>query len=118
MRVKRSVTARKRHKKILALTKGMGHTRRASYRKAHEAILKALSYSYRDRRNRKRDFRSLWVTRINAAARLNGMNYSQLISGLQANKVSLNRKMLAEVAVQHPKAFTAIAEAAKQPAAK
>lgn len=108
MRVKRSVTARNRHKKILKLTKGMGHTRRASYRKGNEAILKALSYSYRDRRNRKRDFRRLWISRINAAARANGTSYSQIVSGLSKHNVQLNRKMLAEVAAREPQAFTAI----------
>ncbi len=108
MRVKRSVTARRRHKKILKMTKGMGHTRRASYRKAHEAVLKALSYSYRDRRTKKRDFRSLWIARINAAARENGTTYSQLIAGLSKAEIKLDRKMLAEIAVREPKAFTAI----------
>jgi len=102
MRIKRSVTARKRHKKILAMTKGMGHTRQASYRKGHEAILKALSYSYRDRRNRKRDFRALWVTRINAAVRPHGLNYSKFIAGLLEKDIKLNRKMLAEIAVRSP----------------
>lgn len=113
MRVKRSVTARRRHKKILALTKGMGHTRRASYRKGHEAVLKALSYSYRDRRNRKRDFRSLWVTRINAAVRPHGLSYSTFISGLTKKDVKLNRKMLAELAVKQPQAIKALVKLAK-----
>ena len=113
MRVKRSVTARRRHKKILALTKGMGHTRRASYRKGHEAVLKALSYSYRDRRNRKRDFRSLWVTRINAAVRPHGLNYSTFISALSKKEIKLNRKMLAELAVKQPQAIEALVKIAK-----
>lgn len=113
MRVKRSVTARRRHKKILALTKGMGHTRRASYRKGHEAVLKALSYSYRDRRNRKRDFRSLWVTRINAAVRPHGLSYSTFISGLTKKDIKLNRKMLAELAVKQPQAIKALVKLAK-----
>lgn len=108
MRVKRSVTARARHKKILKLTKGMGHTRRASYRKGNEAILKALSYAYRDRRNRKRDFRRLWITRINAAARIEGTTYSKLNADLNAAQVTLNRKMLSELAARQPAAFTAI----------
>lgn len=108
MRVKRSVTARRRHKKVLKLTKGMGHTRRASYRKAHEAVLKALSYSYRDRRVRKRDFRSLWIARINAAARQHGLTYSTLVPKLKAANIELDRKSLAEIASRHPKAFEAI----------
>ncbi len=108
MRVKRSVTARRRHKKILKMTKGMGHTRRASYRKAHEAVLKALSYSYRDRRVKKRDFRSLWIARINAAARENGTTYSQLMSGLSKAEIKLDRKTLAELAVRQPAAFKAV----------
>lgn len=112
MRVKRSVTARRRHKKILKMTKGMSHNRRASYRKAHEAVLKSLSYAYRDRRNKKRDFRSLWITRINAGARQNNITYSQLINGLQKNNITLNRKMLAEIAVRQPQAFTAIVKTA------
>jgi large subunit ribosomal protein L20 len=110
MRVKRSVTARRRHKKILKMTKGMGHTRRASYRKAHEAVLKALSYSYRDRRNKKRDFRSLWIQRINAAAREEGTTYSQLIAALSSANITLNRKMLAELAAREPAAFKAVVE--------
>lgn len=114
MRIKRSVTARRRHKKILALTKGMGHTRRASYRKGHEAVIKALSYSYRDRRNRKRDFRALWVTRINAAVRPLGLSYSTFIAGLTKQGVKLNRKMLAELAVRQPKAIEALAATLKK----
>lgn len=112
MRVKRSVTARRRHKKILKMTKGMGHTRRASYRKAHEAVLKSLSYAYRDRRNKKRDFRSLWIARINAAARQEGITYSQLIASLQKSDITLNRKMLAEIAAREPQAFSAIVRSA------
>lgn len=113
MRVKRSVTARRRHKKILALTKGMGHTRRASYRKAHEAVLKALSYSYRDRRNRKRDFRSLWIARINAAARDHGLTYSTLIPKLKTANIELDRKTLSEIASRHPQAFKAVVDKLK-----
>ena len=110
MRIKRSVTARRRHKKILSLTKGMGHTRRASYRKGHEAVLTALSYSYRDRRNKKRDFRALWVTRINAAVRPLGLSYSTFISGLAKQDIKLNRKMLAELAVRQPQALSELAK--------
>lgn len=110
MRVKRSVTARKRHKRILKLTKGMGHGRRASYRKAHEAILKALSYQYRDRRNLKRDIRSVWITRISAAAKSNNISYSQLMANLEKSQIKLNRKILAELATNHPLAFKALVE--------
>lgn len=108
MRVKRGVTARKRHKKVLKAAKGMSHARTSSYRKAHEAVLKALSYQYRDRRNIKRDMRSLWITRISAAAQQNGTSYSSLISQLTKANVRLNRKMLAELAVNQPKAFEAV----------
>ncbi|MBP9827124.1 50S ribosomal protein L20 [Candidatus Saccharibacteria bacterium] len=113
MRVKRSVTARNRHKKILKLTKGMGHTRRASYRKAHEAVLKALSYAYRDRRTKKRDFRSLWITRINAATREYGISYNQFIAGLKKSNIDLDRKTLAQLAVKQPEAFKALVEKTK-----
>ncbi len=113
MRVKRGVTARKRHKKVLKAAKGMSHARTSSYRKAHEAVLKALSYQYRDRRNLKRDMRSLWITRINAAANLHGVSYSQLISSLTKANIKLNRKVLAELAVNQPKAFEAVVKAAK-----
>lgn len=113
MRVKRGVTARKRHKKVLKAAKGMSHARTSSYRKAHEAVLKALSYQYRDRRNVKRDMRSLWITRIGAAAQLHGVSYSQLISKLNKADIKLNRKMLAELAVNQPKAFEAVVKAAE-----
>lgn len=110
MRVKRSVTARARHKKIIKLTRGMSQTRRSSYRKANEAVIKALSYQYRDRRNLKRDMRSLWITRINAAAHTYGLTYSTLMHGLKENKVELNRQILAELAVNEPKAFEQLAK--------
>jgi len=113
MRVKRGVTTHKRHKKILKLTKGYSKTRRSSYRKAHEAVLKALSYQYRDRRNLKRDMRALWITRIGAAARLNGMSYSVFTAGLKKAEINLDRKILAELAVNQPKAFEAVAKATK-----
>lgn len=108
MRVKRGVSARKRHKKILKAAKGMGHTRRASYRKANEAVIKALSYQYRDRRNIKRDMRSLWITRISAGATSHGLSYSKLINNLKKSNIKLNRKILAELAVNQPKAFDKI----------
>lgn len=113
MRVKRGVTTHKRHKKILKLTKGYSKIRRSSYRKAHEAVLKALSYQYRDRRNLKRDMRALWITRIGAAARLNGMSYSVFIAGLKKANVTIDRKILAELAVNQPKAFEAVVKAVK-----
>ena len=112
MRVKRSVTARKRHKKILKMTKGMGHARRSSYRKANEAVIKALSYQYRDRRNLKRNMRSLWITRINAATKQRGISYSKFIAGLKTAKIELNRAVLAELAVNQPEAFDELVKAA------
>lgn len=113
MRVKRGVTARKRHKKVLKLTKGYIKSRRSSYRKANEAVIKALSYQYRDRRNKKRDFRSLWITRISAAAKQNGTSYSALMAGLKKANITLNRKILAELAVNQAKAFTELVKSAK-----
>jgi large subunit ribosomal protein L20 len=113
MRVKRGVTARKRHKKVLKAAKGMSHARTSSYRKAHEAVLKALSYQYRDRRNVKRDMRSLWITRIGAGAVQHGTTYSKLISSLNKADIKLNRKMLAELAVNQPKAFEAVVKEAQ-----
>ena len=112
MRVKRGVTARAKHKKILAAAKGMQHNRTRSYRLAKQAVTRALQYSYRDRRNKKRDLRALWITRINAAARENGTTYGKLIAGLKAAHVELDRKVLAEIAVNEPKAFTAIVKSA------
>jgi large subunit ribosomal protein L20 len=113
MRVKRGVSARKRHKKVLKLTKGYSKIRRSSYRKANEAVIKALSYQYRDRRNKKRDLRSLWITRISAAAKDHETNYSTLTAGLKKANIELNRKVLAELAVSQPKAFSEVVKAAK-----
>lgn len=113
MRVKRGVTARAKHKKILKLAKGMQHNRTRSYRMAKQAVIKALQYAYRDRRNKKRDLRGLWVTRINAAARENGTTYSRLIAGLKKANIELDRKVLAELVVSEPKAFTEIVKSAK-----
>lgn len=113
MRVKRSVTARARHNKVLKDAKGMQHNRTRSYRLAKQAVTRALEYAYRDRRNRKRDLRALWITRINAAARQEGTTYGQLIAGLKAAKVELDRKVLAELAVSEPKAFAAIVKSIK-----
>lgn len=113
MRVKRGVTARKKHKKILKAAKGMQHNRTRSFRLAKQAVIRALQYAYRDRRNKKRDLRSLWVTRINAAARENGLTYGQLISGLKKKNIELDRKVLAELAATEPKVFSEIAKSAK-----
>ena len=113
MRVKRGVPARDKHKKILKAAKGMQHYRTRSFRLAKQGVIKALRYSYRDRRNRKRDLRALWITRINNAARENGVSYSLLISGMKKKGIELDRKVLAEIAVNDPKAFTAICESAK-----
>jgi large subunit ribosomal protein L20 len=112
-RVKTGFTRRHRHKKVLKLTKGQFGARSRTYRRANEAMLKSLWYAYRDRRTRKRDLRSLWIARINAAARLNGTTYSRLIHSLKKAEITINRKMLADMAVQDPKAFSAVVEKAK-----
>ncbi|MCL2001791.1 50S ribosomal protein L20 [Candidatus Saccharibacteria bacterium] len=112
MRAKRSVPARAKHKKILKLAKGMQHYRTRSYRLAKQGVIKSLRYSYRDRRNRKRDLRALWITRINNAARENGTTYAKLIAGLEAKQIALDRKVLAELAVSEPKAFAEVVTAA------
>ena len=108
MRVKRGVTARKRHKKVLSNTKGMQKVHRSSYRSGKQALIKALQYAYRDRRTRKRAMRQLWIIRINAAAREYNLTYSELIPKLQTAKISLNRKSLAELATKEPQAFAAV----------
>lgn len=113
MRVKRGVAARAKHKKILKAAKGMQHNRTRSFRLAKQAVIRALQYAYRDRRNKKRDLRGLWITRINAAARENGTTYGKLIAGLKAAGVELDRKVLSELAVNEPKAFTAITKSVK-----
>ena len=109
-RVKSGVTTRKRHKKVLAITKGQRATRHSLYRRAHEAMLHSLSYAYAHRRERKGDMRRLWITRINAASRANGITYSQLINGLRKANVEVNRKMLADMAVREPDAFAELAK--------
>ncbi|MBR2996832.1 50S ribosomal protein L20 [Candidatus Saccharibacteria bacterium] len=114
MRVKRSVPARKKHKKILSQAKGMQHYRTRSYRLAKQGVIKSLRYSYRDRRNKKRDLRALWITRINNASRELGLSYSQLIAGLKAKNIEIDRKMLAELAVHNPEAFKAIVNTVKE----
>lgn len=113
MRVKRGVAARAKHKKILKAAKGMQHNRTRSFRLAKQAVIRALQYAYRDRRNKKRDLRGLWITRINAAARINGTTYGKLIAGLKAANIELDRKILAELAVSEPQAFAEIAKKAK-----
>lgn len=113
MRVKRGVPARAKHKKILKAAKGMQHNRTRSFRLAKQGVIRALQYAYRDRRNKKRDLRALWITRINAAARQEGTTYAKLIAGMKANNIELDRKVLADIAVREPKAFAAIVKASK-----
>ncbi len=108
MRVKRGVAAHKRHNKIRKATKGFSHPNRVSIKRGRQALTKSLQFATRDRRNRKRTFRETWNTRINAAARLNGTTYSKLIAGLKAANITLDRKILAELAVNEPSAFTAV----------
>jgi large subunit ribosomal protein L20 len=112
-RVKRGVTARARHKKVLSKAKGYQGARSRVLRVAKQAVTKAGQYAYRDRRQRKRQFRSLWITRINAAARENGMSYSRLMNGLRNASIEIDRKVLADIAVQDKAAFAALAEKAK-----
>ncbi len=113
MRVKRGVTTRAKHNKIRSAAKGFSHPNQVSIKRAKQATTRALQFAYRDRRNRKRTFRALWNTRINAAARLNGTTYSRLIAGLKTAGVELDRNVLAELAVNEPKAFEAVVKAAK-----
>lgn len=108
-RVKRGVMVRKRHKKLLAQAKGYQGSRSRRYKVAHETVMHALSYAYRDRRNRKREFRRLWIQRINAAARLNGTTYSRLMHDLKESGINIDRKILADIAVRDPLGFTQIA---------
>lgn len=110
MRVKRGVTTRKKHNKIRKSTKGMTHGNRVSIKRGKQAVVRSLVNATRDRKNRKRTFRQLWNTRINAAARLNGTTYSKLIAGLKTANITLDRKVLAELAVNEPKAFTAVVD--------
>ena len=113
-RVKRSVSAHKKRRATLELTKGFRGEAHSNYKRAKEALMKADSYAYRDRRNRKRDFRRLWITRINAAARNNGMSYSQLMHGLSQAGVEVDRKMLADIAVRDADTFRRFAELARE----
>ena len=112
-RVKRGVTARARHKKVLNKAKGYYGARSRVYRVARQAVIKAGQYAYRDRRQKKRQFRALWIVRINAAARLNGLSYSRLINGLKKAAVAVDRKVLADLAVFDKVAFSALADKAK-----
>ena len=112
-RVKRGVTARARHKKVMKLARGYRGARSRVYRVAVQAVTKAGQYAYRDRKQRKRQFRSLWIVRINAAARDNGLSYSRLINGMSKAGISIDRKILAELAVNDPQAFASVAEQAK-----
>lgn len=114
MRVKRGVTTKQKHNKIRKATKGMTRGNRSSIKRGKQAVTRSLQYSYRDRRNRKRTFRSLWNVRINAAARQEGSTYGALISGLKKNGIILDRKVLAELAVSEPKAFAAVVKAAQK----
>ena len=111
-RVKTGYTRRRRHKKVLKLTKGQFGARSRTYRRANEAMMKSLWYAYRDRRTRKRDLRRLWIARINAAARMNGTTYSRFIHSLKKANITINRKMLADIAVRDPQAFSAVVEKA------
>lgn len=112
-RVKRGVVARRRHKKILKLAKGYYGARSRIFRVAKQAVTKAAQYAYRDRRQRKRQFRALWITRINAASRANGLAYSRLIAGLKKAGIILDRRVLADLAVHDKPAFSKVVEAAK-----
>lgn len=112
-RVKRGVTAKARHKKIIALAKGYQGRRKNVFRVAKQAVTKAGQYAYRDRRQRKRQFRSLWITRINAAARVHGLSYSLLINGLNKAAIEIDRKLLAELAVNNNEAFAELVNEAK-----
>lgn len=112
-RAKGGPAAKRRHKKVLKRAKGFTGAKGKVYRRADEAVIKSLHYSYRDRRNKKRDFRRLWITRINAAARMNGMSYSRFMDGLQKAGVDINRKVLAELAVNDQEAFSELVKIAQ-----
>ncbi len=112
-RVKGAMSAKKRHKKVLKLAKGYIGARSKVYKVAKQSVMKALDYAYIGRKNKKRDFRRLWITRISAACKLNGMNYSQFMNGLKKANITLNRKMLSEIAINDPAAFAQLVEKAK-----
>lgn len=113
-RVKRGVHAKKKHKKILELAKGYRGAKSKTFRAAKEQVMKSLTYAYRDRKARKRDFRKLWIVRINAAARQNGLSYSRLVSGLKMANAEIDRKILSDMAISDPEAFAKLAEIAKK----
>jgi large subunit ribosomal protein L20 len=113
MRVKGGPSTQRRHKKVLKFTQGQRGTKHRLFKRANEAMMKSLTYAYRDRRNRKRDFRRLWITRINAAARLHDLSYNQFMHGLKEAGVALDRKMLAEIAVHDAGSFARLVETAK-----
>lgn len=113
MRVKGGIVARKRRKRVLKLAKGYFGAKHILYRTAHEQVMRSLRYAYRDRKQLKREMRKLWISRINAATKLNGLSYSKLVHGLKMANVEINRKMLAEIAYHDTEAFTAICELAK-----
>lgn len=115
-RAKGGTTTRKRHKKVLERAKGYRGSKSKLFRRANEQMLHSLSYAYRDRRQRRRNFRKLWITRINAAARLNGMSYSRFMSGLKTAEINIDRKILADLAVNDAKAFSDLVEVAKNAA--
>lgn len=117
-RVKGGIVTRKRRKKVLKLAKGHYGSKHRLYKVANQSVMKAGMYAYRDRRNKKRDFRKLWITRINAAARMNGLSYSRLMHGLKVANIDVNRKMLADLAVTDAQAFAQLAETAKKAVAK
>ncbi len=112
-RVKKGTTGRARHKKVLKQAKGYFGSKHRLYRTAHEQVMHSLKYAYRDRRQKKRDFRKLWITRINAACRANDISYSKFINGLQKAGIEVNRKMLSEIAIDNPKTFTELVNLAK-----
>ena len=112
-RVKGGVVSRKRRKRVLKLAKGYFGSKHTLYKTANEQVMKSLQYAYRDRRQKKRDFRKLWITRINAAARMNGLSYSKLMHGLKLANIAINRKMLSEMAIHDAEGFTKLCEEAK-----
>lgn len=114
MRVKRGVASHKKHLKIRKATKGMGHSRRSSVKLGRQGVVKSLQYAYRDRRNKKRTFRALWNSRINAAARSYGCSYSQFINGLKKANIALNRKILADLSINEPKTFEQLVKEIKK----
>ena len=113
-RVKKGVNAHKRHKKVLKMAKGFYGSKHSTYRAAKPATMRALRSAYVGRKNKKRDYRKLWITRINAAARMNDMSYSKLMGGLKAANIDINRKMLSEMAIHDPAGFTAVCDAARK----